>query len=51
MKENCGSQDQIWAAYGGLNYIKFYQNESTKIKGINSGRITLVEILRYLNYP
>ena len=23
MKENCGSQDQIWAAYGGINFIKF----------------------------
>ena len=28
MKENCGSQDPIWAAYGGLNYIKFKSNGS-----------------------
>ena len=26
MKENCGSQDQIWASYGGMNFIKFYKN-------------------------
>ncbi len=26
MKENCGSQDQIWASYGGFNIIKFNKN-------------------------
>ena len=31
MKENCGSQDQIWAAYGGLNFINFNKNNSFKI--------------------
>ena len=32
MKEVCGSQDQIWAAYGGLNYIKFKRNGSFILK-------------------
>ena len=31
MKENCGSQDQIWAAYGGLNFINFNKNNSFKV--------------------
>ena len=26
MHENCGSQDQIWASYGGINFIKFQKN-------------------------
>ncbi|TRZ90390.1 MAG: kinase [Methanosarcinales archaeon] len=26
IKENVGSQDQVWAAYGGLNTIEFLQN-------------------------
>lgn len=26
IKENVGSQDQVWAACGGLNYIEFLQN-------------------------
>ena len=31
MNENCGSQDQIWAAYGGLNFINFNKNNSFKV--------------------
>ena len=26
MKENCGSQDQIWASHGGMNFIRFNRN-------------------------
>ena len=26
LKENCGSQDQIWASYGGFNIINFKKN-------------------------
>lgn len=28
LKENVGSQDQLWAAYGGLNRIEFHPDES-----------------------
>ena len=35
LKENCGSQDQIWASYGGLNIIKFYKNGNFNVKKIN----------------
>jgi len=31
IKENVGSQDQISAAYGGLNYIKFLKNNSFSV--------------------
>ena len=34
MKENCGSQDQIWAAYGGFNYIKFNKTGSFSVNKI-----------------
>ena len=34
MKEKCGSQDQIWAAYGGFNSIEFSKN-NFNIKKIN----------------
>ena len=30
MREKCGSQDQIWAAYGGFNAIEF-RNKSFRI--------------------
>ena len=39
MKENCGSQDQIWASYGGINFIKFYKSgmfNVNKLKVSNS---------------
>jgi len=34
LKENCGSQDQIWAAYGGFNIIKFKKNGSFEVNKI-----------------
>jgi len=34
LKENCGSQDQIWAAYGGFNFIKFTKNGNFEVKKI-----------------
>jgi len=34
MKENSGSQDQIWASYGGFNTIDFKRNNEFKVKKI-----------------
>lgn len=34
IKENVGSQDQVWAAVGGLNYIEFLQNGRIVVKPI-----------------
>ena len=34
LKENCGSQDQIWAAYGGFNIIKFKKNGNFEVKKV-----------------
>ena len=35
IKENVGSQDQIWASYGGFNRINFYKNNKFNVKNIN----------------
>ncbi len=35
LKENCGSQDQIWASYGGFNYIQFKNNGSFLVNKIS----------------
>lgn len=34
LKENVGSQDQVAAAYGGLNYIQFHQNGSIQVEPV-----------------
>ena len=34
IKENVGSQDQVWAAYGGLNTIEFLQNGKILVEPI-----------------
>jgi len=31
LKEYCGSQDQVWSAYGGMNFITFKKNGSIKV--------------------
>ncbi len=40
MKEHVGSQDQIWAAFGGMNHIQFNRDDSFSINPliINTGR-------------
>ena len=35
MKENCGSQDQIWASYGGFKCIDFLKNGEFTAKNLN----------------
>jgi len=41
IKENVGSQDQIWASYGGFNRIDFYKKNKFKVKNliINQNKI------------
>ncbi len=34
LKENCGSQDQIWASYGGFNVINFKKNGTFNVNKI-----------------
>lgn len=34
MRENVGYQDQVWAAYGGMNIIKFHKDRSFEVKKI-----------------
>lgn len=31
LKENVGSQDQIWAAYGGFNHIRFFMDDQFEV--------------------
>ena len=38
MNEKCGSQDQIWASYGGLNSIRFFKN-NFKVKDLNISKL------------
>ena len=40
MREKCGSQDQIWATYGGFNSIEFNKN-SFKVKKIDISKSKL----------
>ena len=43
MKENSGSQDPIWASYGGFNSIKFHKNDFS-VKKININKIKLNQL-------
>ncbi len=51
MKEKCGSQDQIWAAYGGFNAIEF-KGKSFKVKklGINKSKLSNLSKNLFLIY-
>ena len=31
IREHVGSQDQVWASYGGINHIKFYKNNDFSV--------------------
>ncbi|MDA8537181.1 hypothetical protein N9K55_00540 [Candidatus Pelagibacter bacterium] len=39
LKEYCGSQDQIWASYGGFRIINFLSNNSFKVKNIEISEV------------
>ncbi len=51
MKEKCGSQDQIWASYGGFNSIEF-EGKSFKVKklGINKSKLSNLSKNLFLIY-
>ena len=39
LKEYCGSQDQVWSAYGGMNFITFKKNGSIKVNKLKITKI------------
>jgi D-glycero-alpha-D-manno-heptose-7-phosphate kinase len=47
MREKCGSQDQIWAAYGGFNAIEF-RNKSFSVKSLNLPNSKLINLSKNL---
>jgi len=47
LKENVGSQDQISAAYGGLNHISFLRNDEFVVQPIILGRERRAEFENY----
>ena len=47
MKEKCGSQDQIWASYGGFNSIEF-KNRNFKVKNLGLEKTKLKNLSKNL---
>jgi D-glycero-alpha-D-manno-heptose-7-phosphate kinase len=48
IKENVGSQDQVSAAYGGLNHIEFLQNGEILVKPITVAKERVTELESHL---
>ena len=48
IKENVGSQDQIAAAYGGLNKIDFYHDGTFNVKNINISKDRLNDLQSHI---
>jgi len=48
IRENVGSQDQVSAAYGGLNRIDFLQNGEISVKPVTISRDRLAELQSHL---
>jgi len=46
--ENVGSQDQIWAAYGGLNRIDFHQDGRFSVQPVTISRVRERELLDHV---
>ena len=41
LKENCGSQDQIWASYGGFNIINFKKNGTFNVNKLDKTKYNI----------
>ena len=48
IEEHVGSQDQIWAAYGGINRIDFHKNGGFEVKPANISSARQEELLGHL---
>src|SRR3989442_10663693 len=48
LKETVGSQDQVLAAYGGLNHIQFHQNGEISVTPITVGADRIKELASHL---
>ncbi len=44
LKENCGSQDQVWASYGGFNIINFKKNGNFTINKIDKKKNNIEDL-------
>lgn len=44
MKENCGSQDQVWASYGGFNFIKFNNKNIFEVNNLKVKKETINDL-------
>ena len=44
LKENCGSQDQIWASYGGFNFIDFNKDGNFKVQKLSISKKNLFNL-------
>ncbi len=50
LKEYCGSQDQVWSAYGGMNLITFKKNGSIKVNKLKITKIRKKKIGKKFNF-
>ena len=48
MRENSGSQDQVWASYGGFNFIKFNKRNVFEVKSLKLSRAKIDDLNKNL---
>ncbi len=48
MKEFCGSQDQYWSSYGGLNFITFNKNGKINVKKLKISKQRKINLQKNL---